>query len=268
MSEVIIARKNTLKKWGVGLKNKDKKGKEQIKKTKFSDIDLFEEGHEEEPDELDLIDGLIKDPATTQDKEHNAYLRLMHEYKAEYAKREKCIKVGILLIIISAVVFLALMFSLDSKTFFLTLWIIFIISGIAVMTRIDYRCYKYEKILGIKNTDKEDDLEKMKNDIDKTISNAKTELENAKANIETTIESAKKDISRLSGMKTRERKTNEDNIQDIFKRYKKDTHKSYGFCGNDRYLYTAGAVCVVQHCGKLGSVLKYRQYQDCGRKLR
>ncbi|MFR4022030.1 MAG: hypothetical protein ACLTZI_02845 [[Eubacterium] siraeum] len=69
----------------------------------------------------------------------------MHEYKAEYAKREKCIKVGILLIIISAVVFLALMFSLDSKTFFLTLWIIFIISGIAVMTRIDYRCYKYEK---------------------------------------------------------------------------------------------------------------------------
>lgn len=155
-------------------------------------------------DELDLIDGLIKDPATTQDKEHNAYLRLMHEYKAEYAKREKCIKVGILLIIISAVVFLALMFSLDSKTFFLTLWIIFIISGIAVMTRIDYRCYKYEKILGIKNTDKEDDLEKMKNDIDKTISNAKTELENAKANIETTIESAKKDISRLCGMKTRE----------------------------------------------------------------
>ena len=103
-----MARKNTLKKWGVGLKNKDKKEKEQIKKTKFSDIDLFEEGHEEEPDELDLIDGLIKDPATTQDKEHNAYLRLMHEYKAEYAKREKCIKVGILLIIISAVVFLSL----------------------------------------------------------------------------------------------------------------------------------------------------------------
>ena len=28
------------------------------------------------------------------------------------------------------------------------------------------------------------------------------------------------------------------------------------------------AVCVVQHCGKLGSVLKHRQYQDCGRKLR
>ena len=179
-----MERKNTLKKWGVGLKNKDKKEKEQIKKTKFSDIDLFEEGHEEEPDELDLIDGLIKDPATTQDKEHNAYLRLMHEYKAEYAKREKCIKVGILLIIISAVVFLALMFSLDSKTFFLTLWIIFIISGIAVMTRIDYRCYKYEKILGIKNTDKEDDLEKMKNDIDKTISNAKTELENATTQLE------------------------------------------------------------------------------------
>ena len=62
----------------------------------------------------------------------------------------------------------------------------------------------FRSILGIKNTDKEDDLEKMKNDIDKTISNAKTELENAKANIETTIESAKKDISRLSGMKTRE----------------------------------------------------------------
>ena len=43
----------------------------------------------------------------------------------------------------------------------------------------------------------------MKHDIDKSRSNAKTELENAKANIETTIESAKKDISRLSGIKTR-----------------------------------------------------------------
>lgn len=191
------------------MKNKDKKEKEQIKKTKFSDIDLFEEGHEEEPDELDLIDGLIKDPVTTHDKEHNAYLRLMHEYKAEYAKRERCIKVGVLLIVISAVVFLTLMFSLDSKTFFLSLWIIFIISGIAVMTRIDYRCYKYEKILGIRNTDKEDDLEKMKNDINKTIGEAKTELENAKAEIETSLdaakESAKKNINRLTAeIRTRE----------------------------------------------------------------
>lgn len=191
------------------MKNKDKKGKEQIKRTRFSDIDLFEEEHEEEPDELDLIDGLIENPVTTQDKEHNAYLRLMHEYKAEYAKREKCIKVGILLITISAVVFLALMFSLDSKTFFLSLWIIFIISGIAVITRIDYRCYKYEKILGIRNTDKEDDLEKMKNDIDKTIDEAKNELENAKAEIETSLdaakESAKKNINRLTAeIRTRE----------------------------------------------------------------
>ena len=204
-----MARKNTLKKWGVGLKNKDKKGKEQIKRTRFSDIDLFEEEHEEEPDELDLIDGLIENPITTQDKEHNAYLRLMHEYKAEYAKRERCIQVGVLLIIISAVVFLALMFSLDSKTFFLSLWIIFIISGIAVITRIDYRCYKYEKILGIRNTDKEDDLEKMKNDIDKTIDEAKNELENAKAEIETSLdaakESAKKNINRLTAeIRTRE----------------------------------------------------------------
>ncbi len=191
------------------MKNKDKKGKEQIKKTKFSDIDLFEEGHEKEPDELDLIDGLIIDPVTIQDKEHNAYLRLMHEYKAEYAKRERCIKIGVLLIVISAVVFLTLMFSLDSKTFFLSLWIIFIISGIAVMTRIDYRCYKYEKILGIRNTDKEDDLEKMKNDIDKTIGEAKTELENAKAELETSLdaakESAKKNINRLTAeIRTRE----------------------------------------------------------------
>lgn len=204
-----MARKNTLKKRGVDLKNKDKKGKEQIKRTRFSDIDLFEEEHEEEPDELDLIDGLIENPVTTQDKEHNAYLRLMHEYKAEYAKRERCIKVGVLLIIISAVVFLALMFSLDSKTFFLSLWIIFIISGIAVITRIDYRCYKYEKILGIRNTDKEDDLEKMKNDIDKTIDEAKNELENAKAEIETSLdaakESAKKNINRLTAeIRTRE----------------------------------------------------------------
>ena len=141
----------------------------------------------------------------------------MHEYKAEYAKRERCIKVGVLLIVISAVVFLTLMFSLDSKTFFLSLacnrscYFCFNANqaDYAVMTRIDYRCYKYEKILGIKNTDKEDDLEKMKNDIEKTIGEAKTELENAKAEIETSLdaakESAKKNINRLTAeIRTRE----------------------------------------------------------------
>ena len=54
-----------------------------------------------------------------------------------------------------------------------------------------------------------DDLEKMKNDINKTIGEAKTELENAKAEIETSLdaakESAKKNINRLTAeIRTRE----------------------------------------------------------------
>ena len=49
----------------------------------------------------------------------------------------------------------------------------------------------------------------MKNDIDKTIGEAKTELENAKAEIETSLdaakESAKKNINRLTAeIRTRE----------------------------------------------------------------
>ena len=113
-----------------------------------------EEAIEEE--EIDLvaaeyedIEGLIRNPRTQQDYEHNAYLRLLREYNNFLKKRDRCRKVGLLVIVLVAVLFLVLMFSLESKIVFLTLWIISIFASVFTIVHIDYRCYKYAIILGI-----------------------------------------------------------------------------------------------------------------------
>ncbi|MBQ3969053.1 MAG: hypothetical protein II685_01050 [Clostridia bacterium] len=107
--------------------------------------------------EYENIPGLIKNPKSRQDHEHNAYLRLLHEYNNFRRKRNNCRKVGMLVIILLAVLFLIMMFSLDSKVLFLTLWVISIFVSVFVIIRIDYRCYKYAAILGI--NDNEEELE-------------------------------------------------------------------------------------------------------------
>lgn len=120
-------------------------------------------------DEYAGLEGLIKNPKTVSEREHNTYLKLLYEYKLAYDKREKCTKGGVFIIIASAIIFLALMLSLDSKAFFLMLWVIVIIIGVAVISVIDYRCYKYERILGLEVTDKEDGLEKAREEIKKKV---------------------------------------------------------------------------------------------------
>ena len=96
---------------------------------------------------------MIKNPSTQQDYEHNAYLRLLHEYDNFVKKRQKCRKVGIFVIVLLAALFLILMFSVDSKVLFLSLWVISIFISVFIIIRIDYRCYKYATILGIDDND-------------------------------------------------------------------------------------------------------------------
>ncbi len=103
--------------------------------------------------EYENITGLIKNPSTQQDYEHNAYLRLLHEYDNFVKKRQKCRKVGIFVIVLLAALFLILMFSVDSKVLFLSLWVISIFISVFIIIRIDYRCYKYATILGIDDND-------------------------------------------------------------------------------------------------------------------
>lgn len=57
-------------------------------------------------------------------KEHETYLRIMEEY--ENAKRKRLVyrRKGAAFIIISGIIFLTLMFSLESKIEFLVLWVV------------------------------------------------------------------------------------------------------------------------------------------------
>ena len=140
---------------------KSKKSKAKIvRENKDEEIDFLEEDNDEfesfEEKEFDAvaaeyenISGLIENPMYQQDYEHNAYLRLMREYHNFVKKREKCRKVGIFVIISLAILFLILMFSVDSKVLFLSLWVISIFISVFIIIRIDYRCYKYATILGI-----------------------------------------------------------------------------------------------------------------------
>lgn len=157
-----------------------------------------DEEDEDEEDEYDSIKGIIKNPRTAAEREHNVCLRVMYEYKLEYAKREKCLKAGILFILISGAVFLALMFSLDSKAFFLIMWIIFILGSITVITRIDYRCWKLERILGIKHTEKEDDVQKFKNDVIQKTDDVKKEVRRKNEDVRQKTNDIKQRIETIS----------------------------------------------------------------------
>lgn len=63
-------------------------------------------------------------------------------------KRDNYKKYGPLFILISGVVFLTLMFSLESKITFLFLWVASVLYCAALMIRAEYRYHQYAKMLG------------------------------------------------------------------------------------------------------------------------
>ena len=106
-------------------------------------------------EEYNGIEGIIAEPKTRAELEHNAYLRLMHEYELFLHKRDRCRRTGLAVIVLTALLFLVMMFSLESKILFLVLWVVSIFVSVFVIIRIDYYCYKYATILGIKDEGKE-----------------------------------------------------------------------------------------------------------------
>lgn len=98
-----------------------------------------------------------KFPLTQSEIEHNAYLALCKKYDEYKMKRVRYRKYGVIAIALSALVFLALMFSLESKVLFLIFWIITVVSSIVMMIRADYLCDMYSEMLGI--SDEKDDEE-------------------------------------------------------------------------------------------------------------
>lgn len=86
-------------------------------------------------------------PAETQ--QQKTFSQLMDNYNEFSRKRPRYIKYGLLSIFILPFVFLVLMFSLESKLFFLTLWIVSIIASAAFLIVVEYKDYWYRQLLGI-----------------------------------------------------------------------------------------------------------------------
>lgn len=81
------------------------------------------------------------------EKEHRTYLLVCEKCREYEKKRLRYRKYGTIFIIISAFVFLALMFSLESKVTFLILWIVTIVFCVVLMLRTDYLYNMYLEML-------------------------------------------------------------------------------------------------------------------------
>ena len=91
--------------------------------------------------------------------EHKISQNMIEEFKELERTRDKYKKYGPLFILISGVVFLTLMFSLERKIFFLIIWVISVIYCAALMIRSEYRLHRFAKLLGLIEEDEYDDEE-------------------------------------------------------------------------------------------------------------
>lgn len=87
-------------------------------------------------------------PLSQREREHLTYLRVLGEYNIASSRRQSYKRYGAWFIIISGIIFLTLIFSLEAKILFLCLWIITILCCVAVMIRADYVYDKYKEYLG------------------------------------------------------------------------------------------------------------------------
>ena len=88
--------------------------------------------------------------------EHKVSQEVIKLFKEQKRKRDNYKKYGPLFILISGVVFLTLMFSLESKITFLFLWVASVLYCAALMIRAEYRYHQYAKMLGfIKDIEEE-----------------------------------------------------------------------------------------------------------------
>lgn len=86
-----------------------------------------------------------------KNQEHLTYEKIKEEYEDAKRKRLKYKRFGFLYILISGIVFLTLMFSVDSKIAFLVLWVITDFACAAIMIHADYRYHTFADYLGIKD---------------------------------------------------------------------------------------------------------------------
>lgn len=87
-------------------------------------------------------------PLSQSEREHLTYLRVLEEYNIARDRRQRYKSIGVWFIIISGIIFLTLIFSLEAKILFLCLWIITILCCVAMMIRADYKYDTFKEYLG------------------------------------------------------------------------------------------------------------------------
>ena len=80
--------------------------------------------------------------------EHKVSQEVIELFKEQKRKRDNYKKYGPLFVIVSGIVFLTLMFSVDSKITFLILWVLSDFYCAALMIRAEYRYHQFAKVLG------------------------------------------------------------------------------------------------------------------------
>ena len=92
-------------------------------------------------------------PLSEREREHLTYVMVTAKFNEARNKRSSAKKYGSLFIVISGMVFLTLMFSLEAKIQTLCLWIVTIIYCVVVMLKAEYNYQNYKEILGIADED-------------------------------------------------------------------------------------------------------------------
>ena len=71
-------------------------------------------------------------------------------YEEAKRKREKYKKIGPIFVLVSGIIFLALIFTLENKITFLIFWVITILYTVALMIRTEYKYHLFRRYLGLK----------------------------------------------------------------------------------------------------------------------
>lgn len=91
--------------------------------------------------------------------EHQVYLNVTAEYKNVKTKRENYKKYGPIIVIVTGIVFLTLMFSLENKIQFLILWVATDLFIVALMIYAEYKYEQFRRMLGLSKKEKIDEEE-------------------------------------------------------------------------------------------------------------
>ncbi len=101
----------------------------------------------------------VKVPLSQSEIEHSVYLAVCKKYDEYKLKRVRYRRYGVIAIVLSALVFILLMFSLESKVLLLIFWVITVVFTIVLMVRADYLFNMYSEMLGLNDGQDEDEKE-------------------------------------------------------------------------------------------------------------